>query len=334
MRISSADLLGHIDIEAVGAALSAVTDATLQSSLAAVLREKFLQEAPTLSLALIGLGRLGGRELNYSSDADICFVYEPIDDSAKAGSDALAIISQLQQLLAAPANDPSLHIDMDLRPEGKQGAVARTLDSYAAYYQRWSLTWESQALLRARPIAGDMTLGVKFIELINPLRYPTGGLTPDALRDIRRIKARVEAERLPRGVDPALHVKLGPGAISDVEWTVQLIQLQEAARLAPMQNTATLATASRMAGLGLVTEDEAQRLRAAWILASEIRNGITLTQGVGSDSIPGQGLDLRLLAFARGGITGEQLIENYRRGARRARAVMQRYVYGEDLAAE
>jgi glutamate-ammonia-ligase adenylyltransferase len=328
IRIACADLLDVIDVQQVGAALSDLADATLQISLEAVLENFWTDREKSLEIALIGLGRLGGRELNYRSDADVCFVYAPINEHPKAGSDAVMIISQLQQLLAQPGNDPSFELDMDLRPEGRQGAVVRTLDSYAAYYQRWSLTWESQALLRARAIAGDPTLGDQFISMIDALRYPEGGLSAEQLRDIRRIKARVESERLPRGVDPALHVKLGPGGISDVEWTVQLLQLQHAQEITSLQTTETLSGLKAAEQAGLISDEDREILTAAWLEASDIRNVMTLSHSGTGDSIPTQPEVARLVGYIHGRVSAAVLVENYRRLTRRARAVMERHVYG------
>ena len=118
-------------------------------------------------------------------------------------------------------------VDADLRPEGKSGPMVRSLESYAEYYRRWSLVWEAQALLRARPMAGDDELAADFVALIDPIRYPES-LSEQDVREVRRVKARVEAERLPRGADPARHLKLGRGGLSDVEWLAQLLQLQHA----------------------------------------------------------------------------------------------------------
>ena len=256
LRIASADLLGLIDVTDACAALSDLADAVLSTSLEAVMRHHWSGSEPTLRIALIGLGRLGGRELNYSSDADACFVYEPIDDSEQAGADALAIVSQLSSLLTRPAQDPPFPLDLDLRPEGRHGAVARTLESYAAYYERWSLTWESQALLRARWVGGDSQLGARFIEVIDRLRYPESGLSAEQLREIRHIKARVESERLPRGADPLTHIKLGRGGIADVEWTVQLLQLQHAARHPILHTTSTLKALDALQSLELISAAE------------------------------------------------------------------------------
>ena len=116
----------------------------------------------------------------------------------------------------------------------------RTLDSYAAYYGKWSAVWEAQALLRAAPIVGDAELCARFRELIDPLRFPEEGLTRDDVVEVRRIKARVDAERLPRGADPATHFKLGRGGLSDVEWTVQLLQMEHAGRIPELRTTKTL----------------------------------------------------------------------------------------------
>jgi glutamate-ammonia-ligase adenylyltransferase len=250
-------------------------------------------------------------------------------DNETDASKVLTVISFWQQLLSAPANDPALIVDMDLRPEGKQGPVARSLDSYAAYYERWALTWESQAMLRARAVAGSVSLGRDFIALIDPLRYPAEGLDETQLREIRRIKARVESERLPRGANPLNHVKLGPGGISDVEWTAQLLQLNHAGRIPELQTISTLEALAVAESHGLLEAAEREQLVAAWLMASDIRNGITLTAEKPSDSIPSDQAALRLLSFVLHQSSGAQLLETYRRCARRARQVMQKYVYGQ-----
>lgn len=327
-RIAAADLLGLIDVTSVCTALSDLADAVLATSLDAVAKHHWSDCEPTLRISLIGLGRLGGRELNYSSDADACFVYEPIADAERAGIDALAIVSQLSSLLTRPAQDPAFPLDLDLRPEGRHGAVARTLESYAAYYERWSLTWESQALLRARFVGGDSELGNRFIEMIDRLRYPEVGLSAEQLREIRHIKARVESERLPRGADPQTHIKLGRGGIADIEWTVQLLQLEHAARRPSLRTTSTIDALQALEALEMITPAEAAILLEAWINASALRNAIALTHARSSDSLPTQLGELRLLGYVRGRMSGAELVDQYRRLSRRARAVMEKYVYG------
>jgi glutamate-ammonia-ligase adenylyltransferase len=191
---------------------------------------------------------------------------------------------------------------------------------------RWSQPWEIQALLRARPVAGDVDLGRRFIELVDPLRYPAGGLSDSAQREIRRIKARVDAERLPRGVDPSLHTKFGRGGLSDVEWTVQLIQLKHGGRLPALRTTSTLEGLDAARAEGLVGEADERALRTAWLMATRVRNAIVLAEGRPSDQVPTDARSLSALARAMGypaRHTGD-LLEDYRRATRHARQVYER----------
>ena len=166
--------------------------------------------------------------------------------------------NELRKLLAQPGSDPALEVDADLRPEGKQGPLVRTLDSYAAYYDKWSAVWEAQALLRAEAVVGDRELCGKFIELIDPLRWPRDGLTDQQVREIRTLKARMEAERLPRGADPKSHFKLGRGGLSDVEWTVQLLQMRHAHNSPGLRTTRTLPALRAAVEEGFVEAEDAQ----------------------------------------------------------------------------
>ena len=245
-RVAAADLVGLLDVDGVGEALSDIAAATLHGGLAAAVRAVERQRGSALPtrLLVVGMGRLGGHELGYGSDADVLFVHDPDPgaDERDAQDAAHAVVGELRRLLALPAPDPPLLVDADLRPEGRQGPLVRTLASYAAYYARWSLVWEAQALLRADPVVGDPRAGCGLPRARRPAAVArrTGSQRSDA-REIRRIKARVEAERLPRGADATLHTKLGRGGLSDVEWTVQLLQLQHAARVPGLRTTRTLA---------------------------------------------------------------------------------------------
>ena len=177
-------------------------------------------------------------------------MHDPLPGAGEqdAAAAANAVVAELRRLLALPAPDPPLQVDADLRPEGRSGPLVRTLASYRAYYRRWSSPWEAQALLRAAPLAGDAGARAAFVELVDPLRYPAGGLTPAATAEIRRLKARMDAERLPRGADPATHTKLGRGGLVDVEWTVQLLQLQHGAAGAGAAHHPDAAGAGRRPG--------------------------------------------------------------------------------------
>ncbi|WP_367131975.1 bifunctional [glutamine synthetase] adenylyltransferase/[glutamine synthetase]-adenylyl-L-tyrosine phosphorylase [Saccharothrix sp. HUAS TT1] len=328
LRVASADLLGLVPLRTVCVSLSEVWVAVLQAALDAVVRSAGERVA---SIAVIGMGRLGGRELGYGSDADVMFVCEPAPGvtDADAARYASSVVEQVRRLLSAPSQDPALQVDTDLRPEGRQGPLVRTLDSYRAYYAQWAELWEAQALLRARHIAGDAELGARFIEMIDPVRYPERGLDAGAVREIRRIKARVEAERLPRGADPSTHTKLGRGGLADVEWTVQLLQLQHAFEVPGLRTPSTVRGLRAATDAGLVSADDASALTDAWVMATEARNAVVLVRGKPGDQLPTAGRDLAAVASAMGhaGDPGE-FLDSYRRTTRRARAVIERIFYG------
>ncbi|MEU9322898.1 bifunctional [glutamine synthetase] adenylyltransferase/[glutamine synthetase]-adenylyl-L-tyrosine phosphorylase [Streptomyces canus] len=318
-------------VERVGAAVSDLTAATLAGTLRAVVREGWGDTLPT-RFAVIGMGRFGGHELGYGSDADVLFVHEPREgvEERAASEAANKVVSEMRRLLQIPSADPPLLIDADLRPEGKSGPLVRTLTSYAAYYRRWSLVWESQALLRAEPVAGDEELGRRFVELIDPLRYPTAGLGDDAVREIRRLKARMESERMPRGADPKLHTKLGPGGLSDVEWTVQLLQMRHGAGEPGLRTTRTRAALSAARAAGLISEEDTQVLDEAWVLATRVRNAVMLVRGRAGDTFPSETRELaavgRYLGYEAGHVG--DMLDDYRRTARRARGVVEELFYG------
>jgi [glutamine synthetase] adenylyltransferase / [glutamine synthetase]-adenylyl-L-tyrosine phosphorylase len=332
-RIAAADLLGMLDTDAVGRALSDVAAATVAGGLAAAVTSVEAQREDSLPtrVCVVAMGRFGGDELGYGSDADVLFVHDPLPGATEqAASDAAhAVANEMRRLLALPGPDPQLLVDADLRPEGRQGPLVRTLASYAAYYARWSHVWESQALLRAVPVAGDGALGERFLVLIDPLRYPAGGLAEADVREIRRIKARVEAERLPRGADPGTHLKLGPGGLADVEWTVQLEQMRHGAALSALRTTRTLDALAGAVSAGLVDPDDAGILADAWQLATRVRNAVILVRGRASDTLPSDTLELAAVARVVGYAPGQTgaLVEDYRRATRRARAVVERVFY-------
>jgi glutamate-ammonia-ligase adenylyltransferase len=333
LRTAVADLLGLSSVEETGEALTAVTGAAVSAALqvAAGTAEASQGPLPT-RLCVVAMGRFGGHETGYGSDADVMFVHDPVPgaDDQEASRAAHAVAEDLRALLARPAPDPPLLIDPGLRPEGKQGPLVRTLSSYRAYYERWSVPWEAQALLRAEPVAGDRPLGARFTALADEFRYPAGGIGDDFAREIRRIKARMEAERMPRGVDPALHLKLGPGGLSDVEWVVQLLQLRHAHAVPELRTTRTLAGLAAAAGAGLVREDDAAALAAAWRLAARVRDAAVLVRGRPSDMLPARPPEAAAVASVLGYAPEayQDLEQDYRRAARRARAVMERLFYG------
>lgn len=331
-RVASADLLGMLEVVDVCKALTSVWVAVLQAALDAMIRTNLPQDgkAPA-AIAVIGMGRLGGAELGYGSDADVMFVCEPasgVEDSV-AVRWATTVAEQVRTLLGTPSVDPPLEVDANLRPEGRNGPLVRTLASYAAYYGQWAQPWEVQALLRAHAVAGDAELGQRFLLMADKTRYPRDGVSSDAVREIRRIKARVDAERLPRGADPNTHTKLGRGGLADIEWTVQLLQLRHAHEIPALHTTSTLACLDAIAEADLVPADEVELLRQAWLTATRARNALVLVRGKPTDQLPGPGRQLNAVAVAAGWPTDEggEFLDNYLRVTRRAKAVV-RKVFG------
>jgi len=327
-RIAVADLTGQLDLAGVGAALTDLTCATLQSALDIATRGAESVSGGPLGtrLLVVGMGSLGGGEMGYGSDADVIFVHFPDDgvDETDAQKQATLVVQEFRRLLGVAGPDPQLVIDTDLRPDGKSGPMVRSLGGYAAYYERWSLTWEAQALLRAAPVAGDAALGQSFCDLINPIRWPEGGVSAHAVREIRTLKARMESERLPRGADPKTHFKLGLGGLSDVEWTAQLMQLRHGYEIEGLRTTGTVAALAAAGGAGLIRPADVVTMAKAWTFASSLRNASVLWRGRPVEALPSDQRDAdgigRIVGREAG--AGNELAEAYRRLARRARAAV------------
>jgi glutamate-ammonia-ligase adenylyltransferase len=339
LRTAFADLLELSDVVEVGNALSATTeamlDAALQVATRTVAQTAGLDRLP-FAFAVIAMGRLGGQEVGYGSDADVMFVYEEQDGSGAsaetAGRLANEVAGKVRSLLASPSSaDPPFTVDADLRPEGRNGPLVRSLASYRRYYARWSSAWEAQALLRARPVAGDPDLGARFVALIDPVRYPEGGVPADDLLEIRRLKGRIDSERLPRGADPTTHTKLGRGGLADIEWTIQLLQLNHGHHVPGLRTTRTLDALAAAERGNLLTAEQAELLAGAWRLATRVRNALILVRDKAGDQLPNLGTELvavaRVLGYPLGSDPG-QLIDDYRRAARRARRVVEAVFYG------
>jgi glutamate-ammonia-ligase adenylyltransferase len=333
-RIAVADLLEVITVDEVGPALSVVARVTVSSALAVATRSVVADGEQLTDVGIVAMGRFGGQELGFASDLDVMFVHEarPGADETDAGRQAMSIAEELRSLLMSASSDPPVDLDADLRPEGKAGPLVRSIASYAAYYERWSSPWEAQALLRAMPIAGPPELSRWFTELIDPLRWPEGGMDLADVREARRLKARMESERLPRGADPAVHTKLGRGGLSDVEWTVQLLQMEHAHEFPELRTTNTLEALRACVEARLLSETDALTLRDAWLLASSIRDAMMLIKGRAGDSLPSDVNELAALAgvLKHHGHDGSQLKDEYLRTTRRARQVTERIFYGEE----
>jgi glutamate-ammonia-ligase adenylyltransferase len=296
-----------------------LTDIT-DSYIEAMLEHCKKVEGFEIELAVIAMGRLGGRELGFGSDADVILVY------SGSGEENQMAAEKLTATLLARVKDPLLNfeLDLDLRPEGKNGPRIKSLDAYSGYYEKWADTWEFQALIRARAITGSDKLKADFEELIDSYRYPEE-LSTKQLTEIRRIKARVESERLPQGADPNRHLKLGRGSISDVEWLVQLFQLRFANQYQELRASGTLSVLERLVEFGLVNKEQAERLSTAWLLSSRIRSAIVLGQDKSNDSLTVDRSQLevvaRILEYSPG--SAAELEESYLAATRKSRQVFE-----------
>lgn len=334
-RIAAADLLGFMPVKQVCRELSTVWDAVLEAALRAEIRawRNEHEEASPARIAVIGMGRLGGMELGFGSDADVIVVAEPVSgqDESRAIRWAISIVDQLRRRLSKPSGDPPLEVDLGLRPEGRSGAVVRTIASYERYYRTWGESWEMQALLRAAFVAGDREVGRRFIKMIDEFRYPEDGVSESVIRDIRRMKARVDNERLPRGADRNTHTKLGRGGLTDIEWTVQLLTMMHAHEYPELHDPSTLRVLDVLEKEEIIPPKQVRDLRSAWLMATDCRNALVLVRGKRVDQLPTPGSQLAQVAGAAGWPPEEnqEFLEAYLKLTRHARKVVDEVFWGE-----
>lgn len=338
-RIGLSWLSGVMDDDDCLEALTDVTDAIVDAALAWA-REDCVRLAMgrAAEVSVIGMGRYGGRELNFSSDVDAILIYRPTPGhgDAEANSFARAVVDRLRSILqGAVSLEPRIDLDLDLRPEGRDGPLVRSLDSCAEYYASWASTWEHQALIRARHAAGDPELSGEFLERVaDPLRFPTTPLDDEQIGQIRRLKARMEGERLPRGVRRDRHLKLGRGGLSDVEWTVQLLQLLHAGDMPSLRTGSTMQALDALVDAGIVSGGDREVLRAAWRTCTAARNASYLWTGriQQADVLPDDRYSLAGIAVCLGYPPhhGQTFDNDLMSRMRRSREVVMRLFYGED----
>lgn len=344
VRAGLAQALGVSDDEVSRQAISLAADIAVHGALEAALTATRQNNADNgesellVEVLVLALGRMGGQEMCYSSDADLLIVYDPLPgvDEDLAHEQGLAIASATMRFLGEIGSEPPLAVDVNLRPEGKAGPVARSFASYKEYYERWADIWEHQALVRARPCAGSTELGERFCAMIEPFRYRHEGLTDKERREIRMMKARVENERIPRGVGSERHIKLGRGGLSDVEWTIQAIQLDKAWGYPPLRVTGTLEGLRAASECGLLSKEDARQLIEAWSAASKLRDMNFLASAKGGasvDIVPSSSQDLARVAYLSGKDTSarREVEEEYLRVTRRARRVVEKEFYGQEV---
>jgi glutamate-ammonia-ligase adenylyltransferase len=324
VRTAVRDLLGMADMPTVGRELADTADAAATAALAIATATN---PGPDIPFSVIAMGKWGAQELNYASDIDVLFVYDTPDgtdpDTARRHANHLAT-GFISALADVTTEGIAYRVDADLRPEGRNGPLARSLDSYAAYYKRWAHTWEYQSLIKARPAAGNPTLGQAFTTLTTPYVYPDT-LPPDAIRDIRTMKARIEHQ--PR--DTTFHLKHGTGGLSDVEFFTQLLQMRHGGSDASLRVQGTLAALGRLAGIGVLTAEQAHDMIEAYHFCALVRNRLYLQLGRPTDNIPTDPLQAARLGRSLGYDKSPRssLREDYRRITRRARKLVEAGFY-------
>lgn len=339
-RVALAWMCGLIDDDTSMLAMSDVFDAILDATLQWSMREAVSVmnlNAPQAEIAIIALGRYGGKEVNFCSDADIMVIYKPVGEDCDLNAAhrfAQKTVDILRNILQGPLTlEPKIMVDLDLRPEGKDGPLVRSLESCEKYYRQWASTWEHQALLRARFAAGSKELADALLNgVVNELRYAANPLSESQLAEIRKLKARMEAERLPRGVSRDRHLKLGRGGLSDVEWTVQLMQLQYASKHESLRVVGTMQALKALQSEHFISDEDAEVLSRCWHMCSAVRNANFLWSGsmARADIIPTDSYSLGGIATYLGYEPNQgRVFENDLLATmRQCREIMSRLFYG------
>lgn len=319
VRISIAHLCGLLDLPSLGESLTTLAEAILTFTV------EFVQRDTDVELCVVAMGSFGAREMGFSSDADVQFV------CARGTEEAIAAASRVQKILNAPASGINMRVNADLRPEGRSGPLVRTLASFNDYYAHHAERWESQALLRARVIAGSEDTKAAVTAVMDRARYRAGGMDDRDRRDFARMKARIEGERLPRGVKSTHHLKLGRGATTDVEWSVQRLLLEYAGDDVSLRTVGTLDALAALETAGHLSSADAEALRRAWLLAWELRRALFLWRGRETDALPTDLVDLRALAaLVHEPVDNARAIEErYLKVTRHSRQVAERLIFGE-----
>ncbi len=314
-----------------GEVLSAVAVRVVRDALAAARLDVLSDagadaEAPRdLPFAVIGMGKLGARELNVASDLDLMFVYE--GEGAVAQRLAGGLAEQALKRIREAGWEP----DADLRPEGRNGPLARSIAGYLEYWQRYAEPWEFQALLRARAVAGDLDLGRRFELNAADAAFPHEGITIDRVADIRRMRERIERERVKPPEAAKFHFKLGIGSLADVQFAVELALLRSGGAHPEIRSRRTLEAIDRLAAAKLISGSAARDLGEAFVFCTDVKNALEMDRRVHAEAVPPGHADQTALARRLGyeEYPRQSFIDDYLRVTRRARRAMER-VFSEE----
>jgi glutamate-ammonia-ligase adenylyltransferase len=316
VRVAAGYAAGEVRVPEVGRLLAAVADGVIQQAVA--------QAESDLPMAVIALGRLGGEELSFASDLDVMFV----DEGESAAEFEAA--RQRAEYIVASIREAGWQADPDLRPEGKSGSLARSMASYLDYWERWAQTWEFQSLLRARFVAGDEALGRRFLSNAADFAYPDH-LTFEQVAAIRRMRVRMEEERVRPKDARRFHFKLGYGSLADVQWALELSLMRHGFAHPEVRRTNTLEALEALAAARLLEDSVARSLAHAQVFLTEVKNALEIDHRVPVEALPPTPEAQAALARRLG--YGEQarhrFLQDYRRITHRARAAMERVFYGD-----
>ena len=329
LRIGVRDILRIADMPVTAREFSNLAEACVQKCYA-LAREHAAEKhgTPGARFAVIALGKLGGFELNYSSDIDLIFVCEPTDgDEEQAIRHSNTIAEDMVKYLGRETQNGHLfRVDMRLRPEGRFGALVRTLASYASYFENWAEPWERQAMLKARCIAGDARLGQAFLSMIAPHAYPRR-MTQATLDAIRENKRRIERGRR-TGSHPT-DIKLDPGGIRDIEFTVQLLQMERGAADPLIRTPNTLQAIARLRQAHALTAADARHLTDAYVFLRDVEHRLQLLYDHQTDRLPGTEREILLLARRLGFADAEEFRRVFAMHASRVREIHLRRFWRE-----
>jgi glutamate-ammonia-ligase adenylyltransferase len=317
VRVAGAYAAGELRVPDVGRRLAVVADSLLADAVATT--------GPELPFAVIGMGKLGGEELSFASDLDLLFVYEG------EGANDFGTASRAAEAILARGRAAGWQVDPDLRPEGRAGPLVRSIASYMEYWQRWAQTWEYQALLRARFVAGDEQLGRRFLSNAADFAYPDT-LTIEQVVAIRRMRVRMEEERVRPPEARRFHFKLGYGGLADVQWAVELSLMRHGFTHPGIRRANTLEALEALAAARLIEDSVGRALGEAYVFLTEIKNAMEIERRVQAEALPptpeGQAALARRLGYEEQG--RQRFLQDYRRVTRAARLAMERVFYGDE----
>jgi len=313
VRVAARDL-GGAALEEVVAEISAIAEACLEMSCC--------HASDPVRLAVIGLGKLGGAELNYASDVDVLFVHDAGGDQETAERAA----GQVIRLLSEPtAEGIGLRVDTTLRPGGRGGLLSLSLETILDYYERRSAVWERQAMIKARAVAGDPWLGSGFVEGVTPFVYPVE-LPSHAIAEVRRTKVRLEEYIRQRGKE-LTEVKRGRGGIRDVEFAVQLLQIVHGRRDARLRHPNTLRALATLAEEGYVAQIDADALAEAYRFLRRLEHRLQIVRDLQTHDLPPDVRSRRTIARSLGLADENALHTEYERTTGLVRGIHERLFY-------